>query len=69
MNLSERIEKRKNRILNKERVVILILLFTTIFFATTSYMNKDRLDVLKSKFINYDYENVSKGIKDIAKNI
>lgn len=69
MNLSERIEKRKNRIFNKERVVILILLFTTIFFATTSYMNKDRLDVLKSKVINYDYENGSKGIKDIAKNI
>lgn len=69
MNLSERIEKRKNRILNKERVAILILLFTTIFFATTSYMHKDRLDVLKSKVITYDYENGSKGIKDIAKNI
>lgn len=69
MTLSERIERRKNRIFTKDRMIMFILLFTTVFFAVTSYIHKDRLEVLKSKVLTYDYQNGSEGIKQIARNI
>ena len=69
MTLSERVEKRKNRILNKDRVIALFLLFTTVAFGTSNYIHKERLEVLKNKVIYYDYSRGSREIKNIARNI
>lgn len=69
MNLSERIEKRKNRMLNKDRVIALFLLFTTVAFGTSNYIHKERLEVLKNRVIYYDYDRGSKELKEIARNI
>ena len=69
MTLSERIEKRKNRILNKDRIIALFLLFTTVAFGASNYIHKERLEVLKNKVIYYDYDRGSKELKEIARNI
>lgn len=69
MNLSERIEKRKNRMFNKDRIIALFLLFTTVAFGTSNYIYKERLEVLKNRVIYYDYDKGSKELKEIARNI
>lgn len=69
MTLSERIEKRKNRMLNKDRIIALFLLFTTVAFGTSNYIHKERLEVLKNRVIYYDYDRGSKELKEIARNI
>ncbi len=69
MNLSERIEKRKSRMFNKDRIIALFLLFTTIFFAANAYIQSNRLEVLKDKVIYYDYSRGSKELKQVARNI
>ena len=69
MNLSERIEKRKNRMFNKDRIISLFLLFTTVAFGSSNYIYKERLEVLKNRVIYYDYDRGSKELKEIARNI
>lgn len=69
MNLSERIEKRKNRMFNKDRIIALFLLFTTVAFGTSNYIYKERLEVLKNRVIYYDYDKGSKELKEITRNI
>ena len=69
MNLSERIEKRKNRMFNKDRAIALFLLFTTVAFGSSNYIHKERLEVLKNRVIYYDYDKGSKELKEIARNI
>ncbi|WP_300449543.1 hypothetical protein [Fusobacterium sp.] len=69
MNLSERIEKRKNRMFNKDRIITLFLLFTTVAFGASNYIYKERLEVLKNRVIYYDYDRGSKELKEIARNI
>lgn len=69
MNLSERIEKRKNRMFNKDRIIALFLLFTTVAFGTSNYIYKERLEVLKNRVIYYDYDKGSKELKEISRNI
>lgn len=69
MTLSERVEKRKKRIFNRDRIIALFLLFTTVALATSNYIHKERLEVLKNRVIYYDYSRGSRELKEIARNI
>ena len=53
----------------KERIILLILLFATVFFGVSNYVNHNRLEVLKDKVIYYDYNRGCKELKQIARNI